>query len=854
MDFCVLQETEGAAQRAARASTAAAAGASPLPCWPGGWGSAMDMGVTLLVTFVLMAGPAWSHGDYIFSGCQIRGDRADCSHLGLHSVPEYLPVTIASLDMSYNQISSIQREHLSALSHLKSLNVAFNQILSIDSLAFSNNSALEDIDLSNNRLPGAWDDSFALLKSVRYLDVSNNSYIYLDIPGSFTLLKTLHHLKVGGLNVTKIQQSISETMELEHLSIVTGDLSIYTPGSLSAFRSLQSVTLALILRTNISLLTGIICDVSGNSVELQLDFLDFTNYSGDVNPFECVSKQHSILEIFNVSHLQVTIPTIVFLFTSIIRSNKLVAVNMRHIYFNGLSAFPWKILPSANISVRHLLIEGIYNPNFHGIFYVKNINALSSNLESLVVTDASLISLGCDIVNNFGNLYLLDISNNKLNENSVCGKIHSANLDKLNKLILRKNIFTSLDTVGAMLKNLLSLTSLDVSENRLRKNGESGCEWPLSLKFLNVSRNFLKGNAFNCLPTSLHSLDMSNNKIQNIDFKLMKFEKLKELYLSNNKLSTFPVELPKALPWLKVLTIAGNTLLTMDPSVLHGLGNFTLLDMRGNPFYCTCDIRHFITFCENSSPLRIEGWPADYQCSNPEDAIGKQLSSLSFPTLYCHTTLKIVIACVTTFVCTALLVGLCWYLDALWYVRMMWAWLQAKRRNFLSDSDENAVYDAFVSYSQYDAIWVMEKLLPELESHSVPPFRLCVHERDFVPGRVIMDNIIDCIEQSRKTLFVISRSFVESEWCHYELYFAQQRLMESRDGALVLVLLEPIPRDSVPSRFCRLRRLMARKTYLEWPVEQSKQALFWANLRATLSCQREQEPQNLEIVVQCVPA
>nr|XP_032835904.1 toll-like receptor 2 [Petromyzon marinus] len=263
----------------------------------------------------------------------------------------------------------------------------------------------------------------------------------------------------------------------------------------------------------------------------------------------------------------------------------------------------------------------------------------------------------------------------------------------------------------------------------------------------------------------------------------MKFENLKELYLSNNKLSTIPVQLPQVLPWLKVLTIHGNILWTVDPFVLQGLGNPTLLDMRGNPFHCMCDIRHFVTFCESSSRLYIEGWPANYQCSNPENEVGKQLSSVSYPTLYCDTTMKSVIACVTTFVCTALLVGLCWYLDALWYLCMTWAWLQAKRRNFLSDPDGNKDYDAFVSYSQNDAAWVMEQLLSELESHSVPPFRLCVHERDFVPSHHIMDNIIDCIEQSRKTLFVISQSFVESEWCHYELYFAQQRLIENRDDA-----------------------------------------------------------------------
>ncbi|XP_078728576.1 toll-like receptor 2 [Lampetra fluviatilis] len=804
----------------------------------------MEMSVTLLVMVVLMAGAAWSHRTSIFNGCQIRGVRADCSRLGLHSVPKYFPVTITSLDMSYNQISRIHREHLSVLSGLKTLNVGFNQISSFDPWAFSNNSALEDIDLSNNRLPGAWDDSFAVLKSVRSLDVRNNSYISLHIPGSFTSLKTLYHLKVGGPNVTEMHQSVSEAMELEHLSVVTGNLTIYTRGSLSAFHSLKSVTLALTMHTNIELLTDIICDVSCNSVELQLEFLNFTDYSGDVNPFKCISKPQSMVEVLTISHTYFEESAAKFLVNEVIETTKLRCLNLRHIKYEGYGYFPLRESLKSAPNVRHILIESFTIKGPYSFYALLNLQPFLVNVQSLALIFVNLYYLPCGILSGLTNILTLDISGNLLTEYTSFLTCSEVRLPNLTELILRKNHLTHIHNVGVMLRICPSLKLLDVSENQIVSEWNSNCKWPSNLQVFNISSNLLTDDVFDCLPTSLQSLDVSNNEIQNVGNKLMKFENLKELYLSNNKLSTIPVQLPQALPWLKVLTIAGNILWTVEPSVLHRLGNLTLLDMKGNPFYCTCNIRHFVTFCENSSPLRIEGWPAEYHCSNPENEVGKQLSSVSFPTLYCDTTMKSVIACVTTFVCTALLVGLCWYLDALWYVRMTWAWLQAKRRNFLSDPDGNKDYDAFVSYSQHDAAWVMEQLLPELESHSVPPFRLCVHERDFVPGRHIMDNIIDCIEQSRKTLFVISQSFVESEWCHYELYFAQQRLIESRDDALVLVQLEPIPRDSVPSRFCRLRRLMARKTYLEWPAHRGKQALFWANLRVTLGRQKQQEPNN----------
>ncbi|CAM9558669.1 unnamed protein product [Lampetra fluviatilis] len=124
-------------------------------------------------------------------------------------------------------------------------------------------------------------------------------------------------------------------------------------------------------------------------------------------------------------------------------------------------------------------------------------------------------------------------------------------------------------------------------------------------------------------------------------------------------------------------------------------------------------------------------------------------------------------------------------------------------------------------------------LVPTLE-HSNPDLRLCIHERDFTPGHWIVDNIIQCIEKSSKTLFVLSKNFVNSEWCHYELYFAQHHMVEEKQDSLVLLLLEPLPKNSLPSKFCKLRRLLNNKTYLEWPAEESKHTVFWASLNAVL--------------------
>ena len=64
-------------------------------------------------------------------------------------------------------------------------------------------------------------------------------------------------------------------------------------------------------------------------------------------------------------------------------------------------------------------------------------------------------------------------------------------------------------------------------------------------------------------------------------------------------------------------------------------------------------------------------------------------------------------------------------------------------------------YDLFVCYAKEDMDWVSEHLMVELENKR--RLRLCIHERDFVPGKNILDNISDCVE-GRKLKCLVCRA------------------------------------------------------------------------------------------------
>lgn len=85
-----------------------------------------------------------------------------------------------------------------------------------------------------------------------------------------------------------------------------------------------------------------------------------------------------------------------------------------------------------------------------------------------------------------------------------------------------------------------------------------------------------------------------------------------------------------------------------------------------------------------------------------------------------------------------------------------------------------------------------------------------------------------------KVIFILSQHFVNSEWCNYELYFAQQRAMGKTFSDVILVVKEPIDPNSLPSKYCRLKKMLSNKTYLEWPEDRKHQVFFWAQLRSVM--------------------
>ena len=112
----------------------------------------------------------------------------------------------------------------------------------------------------------------------------------------------------------------------------------------------------------------------------------------------------------------------------------------------------------------------------------------------------------------------------------------------------------------------------------------------------------------------------------------------------------------------------------------------------------------------------------------------------------------------------------------------------------LSRPHDNFRYDAFISYSSQDRDWVEKRLLLNLENAGL---RICIDFRDFEIGVPSLVNMENAVENSRKTLLVLTPAWIDSEWTQFENLLIQTNDPIGRGRRMLRLLVKPC---SLPSR------------------------------------------------------
>ncbi|KAM8927795.1 LOW QUALITY PROTEIN: uncharacterized protein RCH25_008087 [Pelodytes ibericus] len=498
------------------------------------------------------------------------------------------------------------------------------------------------------------------------------------------------------------------------------------------------------------------------------------------------------------------------------------------------------------------LITDLYESSFQDLTELRILN-LRNNRVSVIFNN---------VFDVLGNLTILDLGGNKITqlmERSFHG------LRQLSKLYLDGNQITTI-TSNTFRHVETTLQVLDLMSNNIRYESSQKHFSPFqklgkvydlklqnqqpygliiipkgfftglkSLRDLYLSRNrltHLSADVFDEL-SNLRYLTLAEdcNGVQNLPDGIFKnLTNLHVLDLENICLQTLNSQVFTNLTSLRKLQLMKNALKQLSVNVLNNMTNLRYLDLRKCPLTCTCnneDLQHWlkqrkvqVVFPYNlTCPGRPDSYFHEFNANVCDMKLKLTLFCCSFPSLLLFLIIPIV------------------YSKSYWRIKynyfLFLAWLHERWKS----EKEMYKYDAFVSYNNHDQEWVYNTMLPMLESWNPPSgLRLCLHHRDFQLGRDIIDNIVDSIHNSRRTICVVSREYLRSEWCSLEMQLASYKLFDEMRDVLVLVFLENIP-DRELSTFHRMRKVMLKKTYIRWPAEPEGQKLFWAKLIKSLKGQ-----------------
>ncbi|XP_006884523.1 PREDICTED: toll-like receptor 2 [Elephantulus edwardii] len=739
----------------------------------------------------------------------------------LKSIPSGLTEAVNSLDLSNNEITYVSNTDLLVYVNLRALILKANAIYRIDENAFFSLGKLKYLDLSSNYLTNLSASWFHPLSSLQYLNLLGNHYKELGETSLFSHLTNLQILKVGTVYTSRIQKKdFAGIAFLKELEIDATNLQSYEPKSLKSIQNISNLILHL---KQPFLLSAIFVDILDSLEYFELRDTDLYNFHFVELP---TSETHQLIKKFVFRKVEISDESASEIGKLLRYGSECLELEFDDCTLNGVGAFDLFVMDKVKHTgkVETLIVRKLYIPKFYLFHDLSTIYALTGNVKRITIESSKVFLVPCSLSQHLNSLEYLDLTDNLMVEEHLNNAACEGAWPLLQTLILRQNHLTSLEKTGESLLTLKNLISLDISKNNFHSM-PTACRWPEKMNSLNLSSTRIH-SLTPCIPQTLEILDLSNN---NLDSFSLPLPQLRELYISKNNLHTLPDS--TLLPELLVMRISKNTINTLTKEQLDSFKNLKTLEAGRNNFICSCEFLSFIQEQQALTEVLVD-WPENYLCDSPSHVRGQRVQDTHLSFAECHQAALVSAVCCVILLVILLTGALCKVFHGLWYMKMMWAWLQAKRKPKKSPARE-ICYDAFVSYSERDSYWVENLMVQELENFE-PPFKLCLHKRDFVPGKWIIDNIIDSIEKSHKTIFVLSENFVKSEWCKYELDFSHFRLFDENNDTVILILLEPIEKKAVPQRFCKLRKIMNTKTYLEWPTDEAQQPGFWLNLRTAI--------------------
>ena len=805
-----------------------------------------------------------------------RTTMLDLSHNQLqeiHGSPfENLP-NLAILDLSNNMISKLNSAVFKGLNSLLKLDLEDNELLSLSSDVFGELHELVYLNIQSNFRLDISSQIFTTLESLQYLYmdcIGNEPTTVMSDLYSLTRLKVLNIRLILRVNVTSAILQPLDGLPIQDFTLSWLPQCKYCYLNITTFETLTNVRKLYI---DFTLLPAL------ESLSSPLDTLILKSFSmgypiviGNTT-FEVLAKVKESLVLlflfFPIHHIENDAFTWTPNLIGIGVYGQLQTLDKQA--FRGLTG-----------------LQGLYLSGNHLTAVPSEALAVIGKFQSLQLLDLSsnrITSIPDGAFLGVSSLHTLSLENNRFDDLIINTRWLNVlqNLQHINFGSSGGAIFNSVDIDLPV--PLPSIKTLELNSIRAVKFKTNICSLFPNVATIVISKADLSGAIF---PSALHEclllkefdLSGSSSNINSLDPKHtnISIPSLEDLILAQNKLKSIEQIYFIKAPNLTSLNLNDNEIEHIDSGIVHaykylihlsidgnalvslsGLEHLTLLkhlnaarnqitqvpqwlistknepvlitlDLSDNPFSCTCKIEKFRNWIESDTNTWLQ--PGQYNCASPESQKGISISEVkldcrSYTAFYIGISIPfLILSCV-------LIIFLIRYR---WHIKYKLFLLYRNYRPFPEINDDFEMlqlqYHAYIAYNENseDDAWVMNDLQPNMEQ-GPEPVHLCIKRRDFIPGHSLIESISENIQQSRKTILVLSPNFVGSEWCYHEMEMAKMRLLDENLDVIVMVLLKEIPNNMIT---LSLRLLLCKKEYLKWPKDRAGQRLFWQRLRQEL--------------------
>nr|NP_001159600.1 toll-like receptor 2 [Ciona intestinalis]BAI43698.1 Toll-like receptor2 [Ciona intestinalis] len=795
-------------------------------------------------------------------------------------VPFGLPQTTKTLDVSYNRMRTVSDNVWGGLNNLTKLYISNNQLVSIPKYLPS---SLEQLNLKENQISYSDRDALERLVNLRQLDMSYNRLLNMPqgLPASSMRRLTLNNNEIGLIrSPADYKYCVNcSSISLQNNPWVCNQNLINMMLWLEQLQSTLRITLS-------GFCASIQTDLGRVELKRILHYMtymasSFHNCLYDVQNLQCK----------NASLSQLPRPSPLGLLTVLVTNNKnltLVPDNMfklqnkltsLNLESNGITRFP-RGLPSSLLVIylSYNKITAITEEDQSTLDQLVNLKQL--------YLSGNLIKILYDYqLQRMASLRWLALNNNPME----C----DCSMQSLSLWYIQAETTYHYTSIQRYLEPLCveppnrrnqRITTIFgayyyeyncIPRVCTHRQGNLDCSYTTQ-----QSKNRTRFNVLPTIPRNTYwlTLDLSNLQLENEKISLTQLTRLTTLNLTGNKLTSIPLQgLPRSieninlsrnkistlpattlitcyLPNLKQLDLRNNSFSTIQTQEVSIFLAVTSVLLKGNPLECNCKLRPLITWIQTNEKNEQDLSTHDLKdliCFTPKRFEGRFIINLS-ESEYCPVVnLSLIGGLVGGF--TALLIIIIIIVNIYLYKKrkkqerrdIVQGFKDLLEKEAMNEGDpETGVgvapvtyeYDAFVSYvSDSDDVEFVYKMLEEMEEKRER--KMCIHERDFTPGRGIADNIVECISTSRRMVLVVSRKYASSAWCQYEVQIALTELHAKRRGRLLVpILLEDVTRDEQYAG--SVTTILSAITAIQAPKAQDNDrtwANFWNKLDKTLT-------------------